>query len=203
MSARKEKSELMKLAIVFATREQAVAYAVEMSGQVSDGQWENSRPFNHWEDMCSAEIGWSADKNKQGVYGFHPARKYNFANRELFEIVGKRCRNTVVLYNMYPTLKVDDHWDYSFLTESDCSTCCMKELGNKEKYWREKHKRALAAIGITAKQAVQVWDEMTENSYSLKDLRKDLKEMNRIVNNRNTNGYQSFAHNSKEISWLK
>lgn len=189
---------LRKFAIVFATLNQALAFKVEMSGQLSDGNWENSRPHDHWKNMCDAEIGFSADPNQQGCYGFSPMRKYNFADKELIEVVGERCRNTVVLYNMYPKLKTDNHWDYSFLTESASVEQVKSELSNIEKYWREKHKRAFKAIGMTAKQAPAIFEAMIAQAYTLKDLRKELKEMSKIVNT-------SRYHNElpkKGITWV-
>lgn len=79
-----------KALIVFANRIQAMLFKVEMQGQISDGHWENSMPYGHYKVASSADVAFSDNSNTHGCHGFSPQRKYNFANRDLFEVVGDR-----------------------------------------------------------------------------------------------------------------
>ena len=40
----------------FKTAAAANLFAVEITGQISDGAWENSRPLDHWKFWCDAEV---------------------------------------------------------------------------------------------------------------------------------------------------
>jgi len=42
--------------VYFKNLAQAVIYEGEIKGQLSDGHWENTRPFNHWEAPCRLEV---------------------------------------------------------------------------------------------------------------------------------------------------
>jgi hypothetical protein len=75
--------------IIFDTPVQAALYNEELAGQVSDGMWENSRPYGHWRYMSSAE-GVVMPGVAPGPFGFRPKRKYNFNHSLLVEVVGDR-----------------------------------------------------------------------------------------------------------------
>lgn len=69
---------------------QKILFDWELCGQISDGYWENTRPFNHWRVWCSAEIV-VADNPKEIGRNFWPEKQnYNFAAPELLEVVGER-----------------------------------------------------------------------------------------------------------------
>lgn len=60
----------------------------ELSGQISDGRWENSRPDGHWVPWCEAtvvvdpeHVGRDFDVRRDG---------YCFTEKELLSIVGER-----------------------------------------------------------------------------------------------------------------
>jgi hypothetical protein len=73
--------------INFRNAVQAALYNLELAGQISDGCWENSRPWNHWRCMIDA-----TGVAVPGPLGptFQPRRKYNFNNNLLVEVVGDR-----------------------------------------------------------------------------------------------------------------
>lgn len=62
----------------------------ELKGQLSDGYWENARPFDHWKMPCRAAvvIGDTPSVN------FYAMRRYNFAADELLKVV----RTRMILY---------------------------------------------------------------------------------------------------------
>lgn len=93
-----------ELKIVFKNRIQKVLFDCELCGQISDGKWENSSPRRHYVDITSAETFFDADESKQGTYGFSPKRSYNFADKELFDIVGERMINYVKVSILFPEI---------------------------------------------------------------------------------------------------
>jgi hypothetical protein len=44
----------MNPTIGFKNRNQVILFEQELKGQISDGMWENSRPYNHWKTPCVA-----------------------------------------------------------------------------------------------------------------------------------------------------
>jgi hypothetical protein len=80
-------------------RAQVVLFNEELSGQISDGVWENARPFNHWTWVPSAEnVGVSEAPGFYApslTYGFRPPRRYNFCNSLLIEVCGDRMIEAV------------------------------------------------------------------------------------------------------------
>lgn len=69
------------------TTVQCALFQQELKGQLSDGYWENSRPFDHWKPWCSAtvRVGRRVGRN------FHVAKdNYAFDNRDLLDWVGDR-----------------------------------------------------------------------------------------------------------------
>jgi hypothetical protein len=74
--------------INFSNAVQAALYNEELAGQISDGCWENARPYGHWRDMSSA-IGVAVECGPLGP-NFRTKRKYNFNNALLVEVCGER-----------------------------------------------------------------------------------------------------------------
>lgn len=75
---------------------QKILFDQELSGQISDGMWENARPNDHWQPWCNAEVvvGTNVGRN------FY-ARKdnYNINSSELLSIVGDRMLESVQKVN--------------------------------------------------------------------------------------------------------
>jgi hypothetical protein len=73
---------------------QVVLFNEELAGQISDGVWENARPFNHWTWVPRAEnVGISEAPGfcAPGLtWGFRPPRRYNFCDSLLIEVCGER-----------------------------------------------------------------------------------------------------------------
>lgn len=83
--------------ITFRNDAQAVLWEHEITGQLSDGHWENSRPHDHWMCWCDAEVKVSSESTQLGRDFTARREKYNLASSELLEIVGKRMINYVRL----------------------------------------------------------------------------------------------------------
>ncbi len=69
------------------TETQRALFVKELKGQMSDGYWENSRPYDHWKPWCSAKVrvGRHVGRNFR-------IRKDNYAfdSRQLLDCVGDR-----------------------------------------------------------------------------------------------------------------
>lgn len=72
---------------------QKVLWDQELSGQISDGQWENATPWDHWKPWCDAEV--VVDPEHVGR-NFHARRQsYMFNAKDLLEVVGERMLEAV------------------------------------------------------------------------------------------------------------
>lgn len=72
---------------------QAVLFSQEISGQLSDGHWENTRPIDHWEVWCEASrVGNLLIDSTNPGRTQSWVRKDNYAltNKDLLECVGGR-----------------------------------------------------------------------------------------------------------------
>lgn len=65
--------------IYFPNVSSAMLFALELKGQISDGYWENSRPYDHWEWVVNADI--HIDPSKVGYTG--PWHKIRYSTRWL------------------------------------------------------------------------------------------------------------------------
>lgn len=91
-----KESKINEGTIVWANNAQKILWDEELSGQVSDGYWENSSPRGHYKEITAAESAISSNPAEQGTFGFVPLRKYNFNNGELLDIVGDRMLAAVM-----------------------------------------------------------------------------------------------------------
>ena len=85
--------------IVWENPQQKILWDKELSGQVSDGNWENAYPFDHWERPCKAESLVAKEGQRAGL-NWMPRKTYGFNNTELLSIVGDRMLAEVTFH--YP-----------------------------------------------------------------------------------------------------
>lgn len=78
---------------------QVILFNEELAGQISDGVWENARPFNHWKWVPGHDsVGISPApgfSTLNEAWGFVPPRRYNFCNSLLIEVCGERMIEAV------------------------------------------------------------------------------------------------------------
>lgn len=72
---------------------QKVLWEQELSGQISDGHWENSRPNDHWRSWSSAEV--VIDPENVGRNFYAQRESYNFTSKDLLDVVGERMVEAV------------------------------------------------------------------------------------------------------------
>lgn len=155
--------------IYFATAVQATLFTVELSGQISDGLWENSTPRGHWKDPCNAEV--KVDAANPRIEGFYPKRAYGFASPTLLECVGDRMLMFARARIKYPELS---NKAIGYLDSGDWM---WKETGTHY----ESIRTDLAVIGIhNYADQTRVVDELVDVKYDMKDLKRDLKAISQV-----------------------
>lgn len=140
----------------------------ELKGQLSDGNWENSSPRDHWEQPCAAEVVIGTDKFGPN---FYPRRAYNFANKDLLEVVQDRMIRAVRFVAAGYAIE-DVHHGLSDVTPG--------EFTYQGEYWDKKRAR-YAALGI---KSMDDYNAIlaTLPEYTPAQLRKDLKQMSADYN---------------------
>jgi len=155
------------------TMAQKIIFHCEMRGQISDGNWENSRPLDHFEPWM---IPWdyiivTYDDN---VYGrnFYPRKcNYNFTDPSLLKVVGNRIMFKVKLWIMFPyaaeKLFSANHWwiptEYRDIIELNNDNLSLTP-------WKQNILLAIRNAGLRTQLLLDVYDS---NLYTKKDLVKD------------------------------
>lgn len=168
----------MKPLIKVENQEQKIILRCEMLGQISDGMWENAKPYDHYRPwMRIKEENTVVDPSDIGVdESFHFAkRNYNFVNKELLDIVGERIILKINLYLKHGQKILDllakDHW---LIPDSMDSWKDMEFSTNS--YYIEKTKK-LSETGITKEMLQDVIDNPV---YTRKDLNKDCNGLKKV-----------------------
>jgi len=166
----------MKDQITLANSNQVVLFTRELCGQLSDGYWENSSPREHWRAPCRASVVVGDTPN----VNFIPHRAYNFNAKKLVDVVGERMMQYVRLANKFPelstaALSVLEYGEWWWLQ----TPANQKQLDNHTDTLAE-----LKTIGVTQHTDVQtIVDNVDESSYTMKELRKDLRGINEAFKN--------------------
>ncbi len=164
--------------ITFKTRDQAVIFAFEMLGQISDGYWENSSPHNHYQRFDGVEVKTGEDVGTQQL---HLSRHYNFNNKELKDIVGDRMKDQVKTARFLGDKLNAKDLDLvsSYLMESWESV----KRNQNDKYWKEKLDDLYHILSVNSIEALEkIREDIKAVDYSDKDLSRDLKEIGYVVN---------------------
>lgn len=156
--------------ITFRTAIQATLWEREIVGQLSDGHWENSIPRDHCRPWCSAEV---CVGENIGVDFYAQRSTYNLCNKSLLEVVGKRMLAYAKICKFFGR---DNVGSLENLLDLDGNFRGLPKYEGK--YWDEIREK-LNTFGPGTIEAVrQVVDA---DSYSMKDLRRDLKEMTQTM----------------------
>lgn len=165
--------------IRFRTQDQVNLWNNEITGQLSDGHWENAIPNDHWKVWCDAEA--VVDTEKQGV-NFWPKKKYNLLATELLEVIGNRMIGYVKLGRIYgsESVRLLDHLFENDSTDSTENNWIYKYVGlptYEGKYWDEIRTK-LSVFNLTELQIA-----FNNEQYTMKNLKTDLKEMKSTMQN--------------------
>lgn len=84
---------------------QKILWDDELSGQISDGAWENAMPLDHWKPWCRAEV--VVDPANVGRNFYVRKDSYLFTSTSLLEIIGERMIENVVAKTGAPYTRAD------------------------------------------------------------------------------------------------
>lgn len=148
---------------------QKVLFDCEISGQLSDGHWENSKPHDHWMPWCDAKVEIAADKRAVGRT-FWPRRdKYALTSPDLLSVVQGRMIGVV---RLALALGYEVAEKMRFRVECDGT---MEYPTTAGKYWDDE-RREIDAIGLEKLQAA-----LAAPTYSVADLKSDLRDLMKIM----------------------
>lgn len=151
--------------------EQQAAF-LELDGQISDGFWENVRPFDHYKPWCKAAVVVASPGTGHKDLGrnFWAARdNYNFTAKALLDVVGLRMLGLVRIAR---ALGIEAARDFEFLVGCDGQLQDSKD--------------ANALVGPGGKyNPVDVLGALACTDYTLRDLRRDLNDLKVIIKNGN------------------
>lgn len=141
---------------------QAALYECELKGQISDGNWENSRPWKHWHAPCDADV---VVNTKEQGRDFSVLRTYSFNNGFLVECVGDRMLAIAQMADRFPAASFSciDAWSSIF----DYSDERIAELGWMQDYV----KRIVDELGMSIS---EVRAECAKSAYDLRSMRREL-----------------------------
>lgn len=145
--------------------EQAAAW-LELAGQISDGFWENSRPYDHWKPWADAAV--LVDTVAIGRNFFTPKSNYNFVAPELLEVIGMRMLGTVRIARCcgIEVAAVLHHY-------IDCGTGLID--------WKDASLALNQKIFQNSIITATIDSALISETYTMKHLKADLRDMKKII----------------------
>ncbi len=71
-----EREEKMVTKMILPSRSAVALWHQEISGQISDGMWENASPRNHWKFWCNMDVEFGPEAIIMGSPGYCPKSAY-------------------------------------------------------------------------------------------------------------------------------
>lgn len=170
---------------------QAALFVMEISGQISDGKWENSRPYDHWKWVCHTDIKLS-DKNCY-TGGMHLKRyKVNTLFNEFMKY------GEIWPMRMYYYAKFGTILEEKYINDLEEMRMHIEQIGFNEnintleelksslkdyqlKYWKPEFDEVFSTENIM---------KFRKSEYSIKDMKNDLAKLHISIN---TNNYSLAA----------
>ena len=155
------------------TARQVALFNTEISGQLSDGSWENTQPHDHWKVWCDCEVEVAEDGNVGRNFS---AIKSGYALHSLIEYIGDRMVFIGNLADICPEAAVsgyslpDSEWDWNHL----------KKKAADESYTGDYYLArwiALDEAGVTD----EIIEAAANGDYTEQQLRKDLSEIKKAM----------------------
>lgn len=142
---------------------QAALWNWEIRGQLSDGAWENSSPYDHWKAWNKAKVVIDG-KLENSV----SAQKRNYGLYTLIQYVGDRMVNICnLVHNGYDGDDIHDTYAY----ETDWDKLENSAQGG-DKYWVDKFNKIKKIFGTKL-----VYDQALKGPYTVSSLRKELADI--------------------------
>lgn len=162
-----------------ANLEQKVLFEQELSGQISDGMWENARPFDHYKDWMDVKV--EVDFKNTGRNFFVRKDNYNFSNKELLRHLGERMMFHVKVAKALGAEKYEAARAAGVNLPDSIDYCkIVMERAATDVYWKEVAE-TYEKVGITA----EIIEKAAGLKYDEYDLRYDLRSLRKIIKIRN------------------
>ena len=157
--------------LVFSNPVLTILWRGELAGQISDGMWENSRPYNHWQFWHQRDVR-NGLENKLTLASYARPRKTNYAFTKLLPIIGDRMLNLgrmakAFSFLTYAQMRAAEHMPETF--EQWISKNWLAEPDFIKNYM----------LSITAEMAQTYYN----TTYTMKELRADLKTISNTMKN--------------------
>jgi hypothetical protein len=187
----------------FMNQAQVALYEAEIKGQISDGNWENSNPHNHWEIPCKAKAFVATCPEELGT-NWIPVRYYDFANAELLEVVANRMIGYVKFYTLYPEIDSDfvNHHSLEYMC-SPRSLTTVIDRAERDSYYNDKLTLFKTLFGVsTVVGLMTIAEQVADVPYTMIDLKRDLGQMKKIFHCRqkNSTNYLPISNNDAQAA---
>lgn len=148
--------------------EQQAAF-LELDGQISDGQWENARPYDHYKVWCDAEVKVARPGELLGRTFYARKSNYNFTDPSLLSVIGKR---------MLGIIRIARHLGIEAASELEHCVECETPTINWDAEWNKKHVEAIARMGISK---ADVDEALANESYTMEHMLVDLRDLKKTI----------------------
>lgn len=176
--------------LFFTSPSAAALFALEFSGQISDGQWENARPYNHWEWIT--DVKYNIDKNHiPGYSGPFHKKKYNI--KPWLNLYKKKNYEWAIrVYYIAKFASILSEEDLNKVLNSEHNMDCIIEMLPEDKskityeefirqeYDEKKWRNMGYGRAILTK---DYFDKYYESNYTMEDFKRDLYSCNETINN--------------------
>ena len=172
----------MQNRIVVKNLAQVVLYECEIKGQLSDGNWENSSPWQHYKPWCNAK----AEVGEPIGVNFY-SNKNNYGLHTLIQYVGERMQFMGALATLFPDeAKKLMAFEYGRVPESVWEWNWYTEQASKSElpdYYSKVLDRWEKA-GLTIEK-IELVGRQQDYIYPMKQLRKDLTSIKKAMKVKN------------------
>ncbi len=147
---------------------QKALFCLELQGQISDGRWENARPYGHYKKWCGCEVVVG-----EGIGRDFWAEKdnYNFCDSQLLSVVGERMLRNARRALVYGFERAEE---LSHVADMEGK---LDRPTYEGEYWDRKRAAFDAIVDLAEVQQVSE----DKSLYNKKDMLADLKDLKKIV----------------------
>jgi hypothetical protein len=136
----------------FKTLTAANLFSTEITGQLADGMWENTKPYSHWEYWCMADVVVDGKVGHEGS-----PKKTNYNLKSLLKYISEPMMNAVKVAKMpwfdMSLCSMSRYLSDAYYLENE-PYCLMKKYANvknirtdREYTIKDRFEKACAAIG--------------------------------------------------------
>lgn len=150
--------------------EQVALFKFELSGQISDGHWENAGPREHWKDWCRCKVELVPEGMQPGR-NFWPRReRYGLTSSQLLSVVGGRMIMQVRMVQAFG-LEQAALIENRIMCPDDFAVAPIDMPTHDGEYWdKEREKLKGFDLGV-------VNTHLLHGNYGRRELLKDLRDI--------------------------